>query len=101
MWRRLGINWSKGLNPETRPLSTGYLRLKKETPVVPRFFFTGKYPVSSALEGGVKRHNIKGKYLTGKPRPLGRGFICSLTGKSAESSGLRRELHLDKVSPPS
>jgi len=35
--------------------------------------FTGKCPVSPALEGGVKGHNIKGKYLTGKPRPLGRG----------------------------
>ena len=35
---------------------------------------TGKCPVSPALEGGVKGHNIKGKYLTGKPRPLGRGF---------------------------
>ena len=34
---------------------------------------TGKCPVSPALEGGVKGHNIEGKYLTGKPRPLGRG----------------------------
>src|SRR4030042_7008111 len=34
---------------------------------------TGKCPVSPVLEGGVKGHNIKGKYLTGKPRPLGRG----------------------------
>ena len=34
---------------------------------------TGKCPVSPALEGGVKGHNIKGKYLTGKPCPLGRG----------------------------
>jgi hypothetical protein len=34
---------------------------------------TGKCPVSPALEGGVKGHNIKGKYLTGKPRPSGRG----------------------------
>jgi hypothetical protein len=33
---------------------------------------TGKCPVSPALEGGVKGHNIK-KYLTGKLRPLGRG----------------------------
>ena len=51
---------------------------------------TGKYPVSPALEGGVKGHNIKGKYLTGKPfgilravssaerpRPLGRGASLS------------------------
>jgi hypothetical protein len=30
-------------------------------------------PLSSALEGGVKGHNIKGRYLTGKPRALGRG----------------------------
>jgi hypothetical protein len=40
---------------------------------------TGKCPVSPALEGGVKGHNIKGKHLTGKPRPLGRGaslFQC-------------------------
>jgi len=29
---------------------------------------TGKCPVSLALEGEVKGHNIKGKYLTGKPR---------------------------------
>ena len=34
---------------------------------------TGKCPVSPALEGGVKGHKIKGKYLTGKLRPLGRG----------------------------
>ena len=34
---------------------------------------TGKCPVSPALEDGVKGRNIKGKYLTGKPRPLGRG----------------------------
>jgi hypothetical protein len=45
---------------------------------------TGKYPVSPALEGlplkagpclpaGRKGHNIEEKYLTGKPRPLGRG----------------------------
>jgi hypothetical protein len=34
---------------------------------------TGKCPASPALAGGVKGHNIKGKYLTGKPRPLGRG----------------------------
>jgi len=27
----------------------------------------GKCPVSPALEVGVKGHNIKGKYLTGKP----------------------------------
>jgi hypothetical protein len=26
-----------------------------------------KRPVSPALEGGVKGHKIKGKYLTGKP----------------------------------
>jgi hypothetical protein len=34
---------------------------------------TGKCPVSPALEGGVKGHNIKGKYHTGESRPLGRG----------------------------
>jgi hypothetical protein len=34
---------------------------------------TGKCPVSPALEGEVKGHKIKGKYLTGKLRPLGRG----------------------------
>jgi hypothetical protein len=39
---------------------------------------TGKCPVSPALEGGIKGHNIKGKYLAGKPRPLGRG--ASLSG---------------------
>jgi len=32
-----------------------------------------KCPVNSALEGGVKGHPIRGKYLTGKPRRLGRG----------------------------
>jgi hypothetical protein len=39
---------------------------------------TGKCPVSPALEGGVKGHNIKGRYLTGKPRPLGRGASLSV-----------------------
>ena len=34
---------------------------------------TGKCLVSLALEGGVKGHNIEEKYLTGKPRRLGRG----------------------------
>jgi len=34
---------------------------------------TGRCPVSPALEGGVKGHNIERKYLTGKPCPLGRG----------------------------
>jgi len=34
---------------------------------------TGECPVSPALDGGVKGHNIRGKYLTGKPRSLGRG----------------------------
>jgi len=34
---------------------------------------TGKCPASPALEGGGKGHTIKEKYLTGKPRPLGRG----------------------------
>jgi hypothetical protein len=33
----------------------------------------GKCPVSPALEGGVKGHNIKGKYFIGKPHPIGRG----------------------------
>jgi hypothetical protein len=33
----------------------------------------GKCPISPALEGEVKGHNIKGMYLTGKPRPSGRG----------------------------
>ena len=32
----------------------------------------GKCPASPALEGGVKGYNTKEKYLTGKPRPLGR-----------------------------
>jgi hypothetical protein len=32
----------------------------------------GKCSVSPALEGGVKGHNRKGKYHTGKPRPLER-----------------------------
>ena len=35
-------------------------------------FLTGKCPVIPALEGGVKGHNIRGKYHTGEPRPLGR-----------------------------
>jgi hypothetical protein len=30
-------------------------------------------PREPALEGRVKGHNIIGNYLTGKPRPLGRG----------------------------
>jgi hypothetical protein len=30
----------------------------------------GKCPVGSALKGGVKGHNIKGKYLTGKLHAL-------------------------------
>ena len=34
---------------------------------------TGACPASPALQDGVKGHNIKGDYLTGKPRPLGRG----------------------------
>jgi len=38
---------------------------------------TGKCPVSPALEGGVKGHNIEGKYLTGKPSPLGRAASLS------------------------
>jgi hypothetical protein len=29
-------------------------------------------PLDPALEGGVKGHNIKGKYLTGQSHPLGR-----------------------------
>jgi hypothetical protein len=32
----------------------------------------GKCPVNPALKGGVKGNNIKGNYLTGKPRLLGR-----------------------------
>ena len=41
---------------------------------------TGKCPVNAALEGGIKGHNIKGNYFTGKPRPLGCGasFLDSL-----------------------
>jgi len=35
---------------------------------------TGTCPASPALQAGVKGHNVKGNYLTGKPRPLGRGF---------------------------
>jgi hypothetical protein len=31
-----------------------------------------KCPVNPALKGGVKGHNLKGNYLTGKPRLLGR-----------------------------
>ncbi|MBP1696446.1 MAG: hypothetical protein H6Q41_1634 [Deltaproteobacteria bacterium] len=46
---------------------------------------TGKCPVSPALEGGVKGHNIEGKYLTGKPRPLGRG--ASLFGRPLQGLG--------------
>ncbi len=33
---------------------------------------TGKCPASPALQDGAKGHNIRGNYLTGKPRPLGR-----------------------------
>jgi len=39
-----------------------------------RLALAGKCPASPALEGGVKGHTIKRKYLTGKPRPLVRGF---------------------------
>jgi hypothetical protein len=42
-----------------------------------RPLLTGKCPASPALQGGVKSirpdhggHNMKEKYLTGKPRPL-------------------------------
>ncbi len=34
----------------------------------------GTCPASPALRDGAKGHNTKGNYLTGKPRPLGRGF---------------------------
>jgi len=33
------------------------------------------FAVSPVLEGGIKGHNIKGNYLTGKPRPLGCGAL--------------------------
>jgi hypothetical protein len=34
---------------------------------------TGTCPASLVLQDRVKGHNIKGEYLAGKPRPLGRG----------------------------
>jgi len=40
---------------------------------------TGKCPVNPALEGGGKGHNIKGKYLTGKP-PLFRAWSFTFLG---------------------
>jgi hypothetical protein len=44
--------------------------------VTARHTLTGKCPANSALEGGVKGHNIKGKYHTGKPRAV-RGELHS------------------------
>ena len=52
---------------------------------------TGKCPVSPALEGGVKGHNIKGRYLTGKPRPLGRGASLSVNHWAKENMRRRQK----------
>jgi hypothetical protein len=41
----------------------------QDIPVV----WAGKCPASPVPQDGVKGHNMKGNYLTGKPRPLGRG----------------------------
>jgi hypothetical protein len=38
-----------------------------------RLRFGRQVPLDPSLNGGVKGNNIIGKYLTGKPRPLGRG----------------------------
>jgi hypothetical protein len=41
---------------------------------IPSSHFPKRPPIATqSLEGGVKGHNTKGRYLTGKPRPLGRG----------------------------
>ena len=42
--------------------------------------FDRQVPLDPALEGGVKGHNIKENYLTGKSRPLGRGTSPVCTG---------------------
>jgi len=38
-------------------------------------------PLDPVLEGGVKGHPTKGKYLTVKPRPLGHGFTLQENNK--------------------
>jgi hypothetical protein len=38
-------------------------------------------PLDPALKEGVKGHHIKGKYLTGKPRPLGHSFTYQENNK--------------------
>jgi putative tricarboxylic transport membrane protein len=44
-----------------------------------------KVPLGAALQDGAKGHNMKEKYLTGKPRPLGRGAsILRSFGKGGE-----------------
>jgi len=38
----------------------------------------GTCPASIALQNGAKGHNVKGNYLTGKPRPLRAGSFTNL-----------------------
>ena len=69
--------WLKRKSISFRRTPHGFMRARTGRQAFPSGIrltpLAGKCPVSSALEGRVKGHNIEGKYLTGKPRPLGRG----------------------------
>jgi len=69
LWRYHGLSPWGSIEKEIEAFTRGYEEVGRK---ICRFIGR-QVPLSFALEGGVKGHNIKGEYLTGKLRPLGRG----------------------------